>query len=83
MGDPGDREVKMDEEPKKHRLETDAPPWAIVLMGVLLGLLSITVVIGLIRDTLPAAALATALLTAITALSTGLMARYFRDGGRS
>lgn len=72
----------MIEPEQKHRKGSEAPSWAVLLMGGLFGLLVITVIVGLIRNTLPATALATSLLTAITALATGLMARHFRDGGK-
>jgi len=61
--------------------EGTAPQWAIVLMGVLAGLLIITVLYGLFTGTLGATTFAMGLLTAITGLSTGLLARYFRNGG--
>lgn len=58
-----------------------APQWAVVLMGVLIGLLVITILYGMVTGTLGATTVALSLVTALGGLATGLLARYLRGGG--
>lgn len=60
--------------------DADTPQWAMVLMGVLGGLLVITILYGIFTMTLGATTIALSLMSLLGGLVTGLLARRARSG---